>query len=257
LLVAAKAGDAAALEEILARHEKQVFRFGLRMCGSEDEARDVLQDTLLTAFQKVRDFRGDAALSTWLFQIARSYCLKRRRRTAGEPAAPAPIEEAAAIATPDAPPDARAHARQIGEVLQAAILALSEAHREVIILRDVEGLSAEEAARVVGIDEGALKSRLHRARLELRQRLSALLGEGGVQQGCPELAQELAAYASAEIDQATCARIEAHLDRCERCADACDALKRTVSLCSSLPGGEVPAPIRSAVRHALRGALSD
>ncbi|MFL5432949.1 MAG: RNA polymerase sigma factor, partial [Myxococcales bacterium] len=80
LLSAAKMGDAAALDEILERHEKQVFRFGLRMCGSEEDAREVLQDTLLAAFEGLRDFRGDAQLSTWLFQIARSFCVKRRRR---------------------------------------------------------------------------------------------------------------------------------------------------------------------------------
>jgi RNA polymerase sigma-70 factor, ECF subfamily len=257
LLSAAKAGDAGALEEILERHEKQIFRFGLRMCGSEDEAREVLQDTLLAAFKGLHGFRGDAQLSTWLFQIARSFCLKRRRHAADEPAEPLPLEsrEAAAVPIQALAPDERAHAREMGELLQAAILALSDAHREVILLRDVEGLSAEEAAQVLGLEVGALKSRLHRARLELRRRLSSLLGEGGpgaAPSPCPDLAHELAAYAGADIDQATCARIEEHLSRCPRCAGACAALQRSVSLCRQIPGGEVPAPIRSAVRRALR-----
>jgi len=260
LLAAARAGDAGAIEEILERHEHQVFRFGLRMCGSEDDAREVLQETLLAAFRKLPEFRGEAALSTWLFQIARSFCMKQRRRAVGEPAAPLPVEapEAAAVPSPAAAPDERAHAREIGQILQAAILALPEEQREVIVLRDVEGLPAEEAARVVGIEVGALKSRLHRARSELRQRLSALLGEGeaAALAPCPEMARELAAYVAAEIDQATCARIEEHLARCPRCAAACDSLERTVSLCSRIPGGEVPAPIRSAVRRALRAAAT-
>jgi len=259
LLDKARFGDSGAVDELLARHERQVFRFGLRMCGNEEDARDVLQETLLAAFKNVKTFRGDAQLSTWLYQIARSFCLKSRRRGAGEPEQTEALDkpEAAAVASGEAQPDAQAHAREIGALLQAAILSLPESHREVLILRDVEGLSAEEAARVVGIDVGALKSRLHRARMELRERLVAVFGRGsevGASAPCPELADELAAYAAEEIDQATCARIEEHLKHCARCAGACAALQRTVSFCRQIPGGEVPASVRAAVRAALLGA---
>lgn len=261
LLEKARSGDGDAVDELLSRHEKQVFRFGLRMCGNEEDARDVLQDTLLAAFRNLRGFRGDAQLSTWLYQIARSYCLKARRRGVAEPERTEPLEkpEAAAVPSNEAAPDAQAHAREIGAVLQAAILSLSEAHREALILRDVEGLSAEEAARVIGIEVGALKSRLHRARMELRERLVMFFGKGSEMAAavpCPELADELAASASEEIDQATCVRIEKHLQRCPRCTGACSALRRTVSLCRQIPGGEVPAPVRAAVRAALLGARS-
>jgi RNA polymerase sigma-70 factor (ECF subfamily) len=257
LLEKAQAGDSSAIDELLARHERRVFRFGLRMCGNEEDARDVLQETLLSAFRNLHDFRGDAQLSTWLYQIARSYCLRSRRRGAGEPATTERLDdpEAATIASPEASPDARAQARQIGSMLQAAILSLPESHREVLVLRDVEGLSAEEAARVVGIEVGALKSRLHRARMDVRERLAGILGSGEAAP-CPELAEELAAYAAEEIDQATCARIEEHLKSCPRCAGACAALQRTVSLCRQIPGGQVPAPVRAAVRAALLGARS-
>ena len=255
LLAAAKRGDTRAVDELLARHERQVYRFGLRMCGSEEAAKEVLQQTLLTAFKGLREFRGDAALSTWLYQIARSVCMKERRRRVDEPEPGAwgPLEHPGVRAIPAASggPEEVAHARQIGEALQAAILALPANQREVIILRDVEGLSAEEAAEVLGIEVPALKSRLHRARMELRRHLTALLEPEGAAPECPELMEELAAYAAQDIDQAACIRIEAHLERCPRCADACDALKRTVSLCRSIPGDEVPAPVRAAVRQAL------
>ena len=259
LLEKARTGESGAVDELLARHEKQVFRFGLRMCGNEEDARDVLQETLLAAFRNVQTFRGDAQLSTWLYQIARSFCTRSRRRGAGEPEHAEPLEQPEAAAVPSAtePPDAQAQAREIGALLQAAILALPEAHREVIVLRDVEGLSAEEAAKVVGIEVGALKSRLHRARMDLRERLAAFLADGGNAEGaapCPDLAEELAAYAAEEIDQATCARIEEHLKRCAHCTGACAALQRTVSFCRKIPGGEVPAPVRAAVRVALLGA---
>ncbi|MGZ6080047.1 MAG: RNA polymerase sigma factor [Myxococcaceae bacterium] len=159
LLQAARAGDDEALEALLARHEKQVFRFGLRMCGNEEDARDVLQETLLAAFKGMRQFRGDAQLSTWLYQVARSFCTKARRRGAGEPARHESLEgPAREVSAPASAPDERAHAREMARVLQEALLALPESQREVVLLRDVEGLSAEEAARVVGIEVPALKS---------------------------------------------------------------------------------------------------
>lgn len=260
LLEAVRQGDAGALEQLLARHEKQVYRFGLRMCGSEEDAKDVLQETLLAAFRGIHHFRGDAELSTWLYQVARTYCLRSRRRKAGAPEVLEPLEASAAreVATIDRSPDEAAHARQMGEVLRAAILALPDAAREVLILRDVEGLSAEEAATVVGIEVRALKSRLHRARLQLREHLAALLGEGNAAAGggCPELASELVAFAQQDLDQAACVRLEDHLARCANCSQACESLKKTVSLCRSIPGDEVPGPVKSAVRQALSAALS-
>lgn len=259
LLTAARSGDDKALDELLARHEKQVYRFGLRMCGSEEDAKEVLQETLLAAFRGIHAFRGEAGLSTWLYQVARTHCIRLHRRHAGAPQEFQPLDSPAATHVPAAgeAPDMVSHARQMGEVLQAAILALPEAQREVLILRDVEGLTAEEAAQVVGIEVRALKSRLHRARLQLREHLSTLLGEGAQDQakGCPELAQELSEFAAQEVDQATCVRLEDHLSHCPHCTQACDALKRTVSLCRSIPGDEVPAPVRAAVRQALSHAV--
>jgi RNA polymerase sigma-70 factor (ECF subfamily) len=256
LLDRARSGDPRAVDEILARHEKQVFRFGLRMCGNEDDARDVLQETLLAAFRNLRGFRGDAQLSTWLFQIARSFCTKSRRRGVAEPAAHEPLEGAAATAAAasELAPDAQAHARQISAILQSAIGSLGQQQREALVLRDVEGLSAEEAASVIGIEVGALKSRLHRARVELRQRLASMLADDA--SPCPELAEELSAYAAQEIDQAACARIEEHLGRCARCKGACAELQRTVSLCRQIPGDEVPARVREQVRAALLSAAT-
>lgn len=259
LVELAQAGNAKALERLLAKHEKQVYRFGLRMCGSEDAAREVLQETLLAAFKHIHSFRGEARLSTWLYQLARSFCLRSRRTRVGEPTETVELDsaEARAVESGTHAPDAVAHARELSGALQAAMLALPEAQREVLVLRDVEGLSAEEAARVVGVEVGALKSRLHRARMALRAHLAALLGDadeapvGGASGACRELAEELADYAASDIDEAACVRIEAHLEKCEKCAAACDSLKRSVSLCRALPGGEVPGPVRAAVKAAL------
>jgi len=254
LVTAARGGDRAAVEELLARYEPNIYRFGLRMCGNEDAAREVLQETLLAAFRYLPGFRGDAALSTWLYQIARSFCIKERRGQ--HPTRSLDEDGAAELVDPTPQPDARAHAREIGEALSRAIAVLPPEQREVLILRDVEGLSAEEAAEVAGIEVGALKSRLHRARMALRTELAGMLGDNSSTEPCPELAQELTAYVGAEIDQAMCVQIEAHLSTCARCAGACDALRRTVSLCRRLPGDVVPAPVRTAVRDAIMAAIA-
>lgn len=257
LIRKAKRGDGRAMEELLLAHEKRVYRFGLRMCGSEEAAKDVLQQTLLTAFKSLHEFRGDARLSTWLFQIARSFCGKSRRKRTGEPEHPDSLDspEALSVAAEGSSPEDAVHAREIGELLQVAILALPPAHREALILRDVEGLSAEEAATVLGIEVPNLKSRLHRARAELRAHLSTLLEPGGTASDCVGLATELAAFAAEDIDKATCVKIEDHLSSCAKCAAACESLKKTVSLCRRIPGDEVPGPVRAAVRQALEAAL--
>ncbi len=248
LIAAARAGDRAAIDELLARYEQPIYRFGLRMCGDEESAREVLQETMLAAFRHLPGFRGDAALSTWLYQIARSFCIKERRseRPGGV------LDED--LPDPAPPPDHQAHARELGAALSRAIAALPAEQREVLVLRDVEGLSAEEAAQVVGIEIGALKSRLHRARLALRQSLVGVL-DARQTDPCVDLAHELSAYAGADIDQTTCAKIEAHLAHCPQCAGACDTLKRTVSLCRSIPGDHVPGPVRDAVRAAILDAM--
>jgi RNA polymerase sigma-70 factor, ECF subfamily len=253
LIERAKAGDQRAMEQVLSEYETRVYRFGLRMCGNEDDARDVLQETLLAAFKNLSSFRGDAQLSTWLYQVARSFCVKQRRRREGEPSHHEDLSgaEVRQLPTTGAEPEGQTHARQVGEVIQMAMGSLKHEFREALVLRDVEGLSADEAAEVVGIEVGALKSRLHRARLELKQNLAAVLDDQSTDLGCPELQHELSAYAASEIDQAACARIEAHLEHCARCTAACEALKRTVSMCRAIPGGEVPAAVKAAVRHAL------
>jgi len=88
----ARAGDRAALDRLLRLHEKRVYRFGLRMCGDEEAAREVLQSTLLAAFRRLDSFRGDARLSTWLFAIARSFCSRQHRRTRSAPVHEVPLD---------------------------------------------------------------------------------------------------------------------------------------------------------------------
>jgi RNA polymerase sigma-70 factor (ECF subfamily) len=141
----------------------------------------------------------------------------------------------AAVAV-DASPDAELARRELGVALEAAIDALDPSMREVIVLRDVEGLSASEVARVVGTSAEAVKSRLHRARAALRARLEPHLGRGvptvPSDPACPDIVDVLSRHLEGDASSDACAAMEAHLERCASCSAACGSLRRAVALCA-------------------------
>jgi RNA polymerase sigma-70 factor (ECF subfamily) len=171
LLAAAQRGDRAALEALLAQHRKSVFRYGLRYCGSTENTEDAVQETLWAAARAIGSFRRAAAVTTWLFTIVRNKChrLLFHKHDVRDLADLFPH-----VPAPGRSPEDDAAARQIQRVLAAALARLSPTHREVLLLRDVEGLTAPAAADKLGLTVQALKSRLHRARQELRAEVSAL-----------------------------------------------------------------------------------
>jgi RNA polymerase sigma-70 factor (ECF subfamily) len=179
LLRAAQAGDAEALDALLRRHLPHVHRFGMKMCRDREDAQEVLQETLFAAARGLRGFRGASSLSTWLFAIARSFCIKKRRRSAFAPEVISLDSEASPRAgdSPDGAPDPERRLAGIELVaeLTSAIASLPPAHREALILSEVDGLSPAEAAAATAVSVAALKSRLHRARAEVRRRLAPLL----------------------------------------------------------------------------------
>src|SRR5512140_766161 len=98
LLDAARAGDRDALERLLQAHQHRVFRFGVKMCGEEEDAKDVLQETLIAAARNIRDFRGASSVSTWLYTIARSFCIKKHRTSKFAPGRLESMEDVASEA---------------------------------------------------------------------------------------------------------------------------------------------------------------
>jgi len=176
LLAQCAQGNREAFDELVDRHGDALFRFAATQCRSERDAEDVVQDGLLAAWRGAATFRGEASARSWLFQIVLHACRRRRRLRAGEPAQHAPVTEAEALPSTEAGAEARAASRETGAALAEALAALPEESREVLLLRDVEGMTGPEAAEVLGIGLAAMKSRLHRARLELKVRVEALLG---------------------------------------------------------------------------------
>ncbi len=267
LLSAARAGDRNALEALLLRYQGKVYRFGVKMCRDPEDAKDVLQDTLLTMARTVGDFRGASSLSTWLYTIARSFCIKKRRRgrsSAAEPVSIDTVEEraAAAVPHPGPGPEEDLQNRQLEAVLAGAIAALAPMYREVLVLRDVEGLTAVQVAEVLGISVDAVKSRLHRARLEIRKSLASLLEIGeekparGRSRMCPDMLRLFSRHLEGEISAAACAEMGRHVERCRRCREACASLQRTLALCRTLPAPEVPGPVQESIREGLRTVLA-
>ena len=269
LIAAARAGDRRALEALLARHQAQVFRFGLKMCRAEEDAKDVLQDTLFAAARTLPEFREASSVSTWLYTIARSFCLKRRRRSKFAPEVEESLdaagvgEQARELPDPGRAPDAALEGHRLEDALDDAIGALDPMYREVLVLRDVEGLAAAEVAEVLGVTVEAVKSRLHRARVAVRERLAPLLAEAApapaaeaAPGACQDVVLAFSRHLEGEIDGEVCAQLERHLAGCPACQRRCDSLRATLRLCRG--AGEVPVPLRveRSVREALRAFLS-
>jgi RNA polymerase sigma-70 factor (ECF subfamily) len=162
-------GDRAAFEEMVIAYQHRVFGVALRMLGSRAEAEEIAQEVFLRAHRAIGEFRGEARLGTWLYAIASRLCLNRlaspdRRVVRGDEAlagVPAPAPDAAAAAE-------RAEREA---ALHAAIAELPEDRRIVLLLRDVEGLTYDEIGEALALEPGTVRSRLHRARLQLKEKL--------------------------------------------------------------------------------------
>ncbi len=263
LIAAARGGDRRALEKLLERHQSAVYRFGMKMCGETEDAKDVLQETLIAAVRTLPEFRGASSVSTWLYTIARSFCLKKRRTSKFAPerieSLEAQSEASGQVADSRRSPEEDAAARQLKGLLDAAIAELDPMYREVLLLRDVEGLAAAEVAEILGLTVEAVKSRLHRARVAVRERVAPALAPAAMPQpgpGCQDVVTMFSRRLEGEIDGNACADLEKHLESCAACRGRCDSLRSTLTLCRNAGSAQVPPEIARSVREALRQFVS-
>jgi RNA polymerase sigma-70 factor, ECF subfamily len=168
LLAAHVAGDTEAFTLLVRRHRDRLWAVALRTMRDPDEAADALQDALLSAFRNAAGYRGDAAVTTWLHRVVVNACLDRMRRRAVRPATPLGDTDVAVAQDDHAVLESRLD-------VQAALARLPEAQRVAIVLVDLEDLSVAEAATLLGVAEGTVKSRCFRGRLALARLLG---GEG-------------------------------------------------------------------------------
>jgi RNA polymerase sigma-70 factor (ECF subfamily) len=183
LIEASKDGDADALEELARRHQGRIYAFAMRMCRNVEDAKDILQETFLGMIRSIQDFREESKFTTWLYRIASNACLKKRRRGvfAPEPAQELSLDElmprqggdGRKFEIADWSEDAeQALLRgELSERMEAAIDRLPREYKIALVLRDVEGFSAQETAEMLNLSVPAVKSRLHRARVFVRGEL--------------------------------------------------------------------------------------
>ena len=168
-----RAGETAAFEELVITYQHRVFGVAVRMLGNAAEAQEVAQEAFLRAHRALADFRGDAKLSTWLYAITSRLCLNRLAK--GERRLRRQGAETLLRLAGGERPDVAVERGELEAALQRAIAELPEERRIVVVLRDLEGLSYEEIAEVLDLELGTVRSRLHRARADLKDKLERFL----------------------------------------------------------------------------------
>lgn len=176
LVQAALDGQQQAYGELVSRYQDRLFNALLRVLGSRDDARDVVQDALIQAFVKLESFRGDARFYTWLYRIAMNLALSHRRRR--RPVVS--VEEAkdnvgVEPADPQQRPDQDLMQQERAAIVQQALDQLNTEHRQILVLREMEGCSYDNIAEILNLPVGTVRSRLFRARMQLKEQLEILL----------------------------------------------------------------------------------
>ena len=170
------AGDDAALDQLVALYHDRVYRYGRAVCRDTD-LDDAVQEAFLALTRSRASFRGDAGIGTWLFTAVRNACrqllrpVARRRRVLGEEAGLDALDD---LATPELGPEELAERDELVALVQQALAQVDADHREILVLRDLEGRSGPETAAALGLSIDAMKSRLHRARAALRREVMRL-----------------------------------------------------------------------------------
>jgi RNA polymerase sigma-70 factor (ECF subfamily) len=182
------ARDEQAFSELVKAYERRVFALVVRMIGNSAEAEELAQDVFVQVFKAIGTFRGESKLSTWIYRIAINICKNRSKylkvRHTNEQEELQALEDRVPMGEARGSnvaqierPDEMVAGRQVERIVQQAILELEPSFRECLVLRDVEDLSYEEIGAITGLPEGTVKSRIHRARAQLKELVEQALGE--------------------------------------------------------------------------------
>jgi RNA polymerase sigma-70 factor (ECF subfamily) len=181
------AGSMEAFENFVAAYHDKVFRYSFAMCGQREDAEEVAQETLMKVFENLDRLREPDRLKPWVFRIAKNECLMKRRKSVFAPRAEVSLDQLMPAKSGDGDgakleiadwsglPDHLAMDAELHERIRRGVHALPETYRAVFLLRDIEGLSTEEAAEVLDVTTDLIKQRLHRGRLLLRKELDDYL----------------------------------------------------------------------------------
>lgn len=176
-----------AFEEFVSAYGDRIFGFGLRVCGEREDAKDILQETLIQAYRSLAQLEHPAALKSWLYRVAANACRMKRRKGKYEPAHELSLDELVSRDRPSGPtqipdpgslPDEELERSEAGQIIRTAIGKIPVHYRMVLILRDMEQLSTKEVAEALDLAEPAVKMRLHRARLMVKKELEEGLTRG-------------------------------------------------------------------------------
>ncbi len=174
-----KAGDQKAFAEIVLHRQKKVFNMAYRMLGNSEEAKDMAQEVFISVFESIKDLKEEIKFDAWLTQITLNHCRNRwkylkRRHYFNSDSLEDPIETEdgnmpRAIYDPSDNPETLYEKKGIQEFIQRGLLKLKDDQRELVVLRDLQGFSYEEMGELLGLPEGTIKSKLHRARMDLKE----------------------------------------------------------------------------------------
>lgn len=247
-------GSPASLDKALALLQDTVFSFSMKVCGHWQDAEDTAQDVLLRSIPHLSKFENPKALAVWLYRVARNRCISSHRENKVSGAKNVSLDELMPdnrelqeLLKSKAPsPESAALSSETEERLRLAVLALPPHYRMVLVLHDMEDLSTSEAAQVLGLREGTVRVRLHRARLLVRQKLAkssranrtndlVLHAAAEAPRGlrCRSLFAALSDYMDGVVDDAVCAEMDRHINDCEPCQAFLSSLKQAVAQCRS------------------------
>jgi RNA polymerase sigma-70 factor (ECF subfamily) len=178
LILATRRGDQAAYGSLVRKYQDRLFTALVQVCGGREEAEDAAQDAFVQAYLKLTSFEGQSSFYTWLYRIAFNTAISRRRRKRPDLSIDRSREQ-----TGNEPIDGSEGAEELllrrerAGMVQRALGQLNTEHRAILVLREMEGCDYDEIAEILDLPVGTVRSRLHRARLQLKEHLSTLLGE--------------------------------------------------------------------------------